>query len=130
MNRRHAHFVALAFATGFVADLILRSLDFPRFRDYFVSRGTLEAAAIAGVLVAGALALAAIAVDPYTHRGKYLVAAAVSAFLVAAVHDAIEPLGPQLRAHSIKGDARFLDTLSGPVSAIVVFGVQDFLLNQ
>jgi hypothetical protein len=120
-------FILLGFIVGVVSDLILRDLDHPRFRPYFASRGYIEAATIGGVIVVIVLLGAALVVDP-RERTKYLVAVTVSSFLTAAAHDATLPLGPEIRAHSDRRDSRILDTLVGPFSALVVYGIQDYIL--
>lgn len=122
-------FFLLASAVGFLSDLVLRDWDHPRFRQYFASRGVVEAAIIGGAIVLFVVTLAALAVSP-RDRMKYLVAVTIASYVAAVLHDAIEPFGPELRSHSQRDDARLLDTLVGPFVALVVYGMQDFILPR
>ena len=117
-------FILSAFMVGFVSDLVLRAMDHPRFRPYFASRGIIEAAVIGGLIVVFVVGLAMVVVNPQ-ERGKYLLAVTVASYVTAAMHDAIEPFGPELRDHSTRKDARLLDTLVGPFSALVIYGAHD-----
>lgn len=119
-------FVGLAFMVGVVSDLILRAMDRPRFRPYFESRGVVEAALIAGLIVVFGVLMAAVVVHP-RERKKYLVAITIAAFITSWLHDSIEPLGPEIREHSNRADSRLLDTLVGPFVALVVYGIEDVI---
>ena len=119
-----SNFIMMAFVVGAVSDLVLRALDFDRFRPYFASRGLVEAAVIGGLIVLVVVVLAALFVRPSNRKG-YLVAVTISSFFTAWVHDCTEPFGPELRAHSDLADSRLLDTLVGPFVALVVYAAQD-----